>query len=447
VIAPAEVRYARASGDVDIAYTVFGEGAFDLVVAAGFVTHLDLEWKFPWFQGLRALGRGCRILVFDKRGTGLSDRSLGFGSLEERSDDIRAVMDAARSERAVIYGVSEGGPMSLLFAATYPERTQALVLYGSGAKFAEGPGYPIGMSPERVAEFNELVTRGWGTGHAYGAFMQHPPDPAEAARLLAPFERSACTPQMVAEIFQRNIEIDVRPILPTISVPTLVMHCTRDPLVPVEVGRYLGEQIAGARYVEIDGDFHGSWRTTDMAKLGPPLLEFLGSVGLQESRPAPTRSLATILFTDIVGSTERAAGIGDHAWRELLDRHDGVAADVVAESDGRLVKTTGDGVLATFDGPSAAIEAARAIRDNVSALDIVIRAGVHTGEVELRGADVGGIGVHIGARIAALANPGEILVSRTVKDLVTGSDINLCERGTHPLKGVPDIWQLYGVDD
>ena len=224
------------------------------------------------------------------------------------------------------------------------------------------------------------------------------------------------------------------------------MHCNGDPLVPVEVGRYLGNQIAGARYVEFDGDFHGSWRTADMARLGPPLLEFLGSIGLQESRPAPTRALATILFTDIVGSTERAAGIGDHAWRELLDRHDGVAADAVAESEGRLVKTTGDGVLATFDGPSAAIEAAWAMRENVSAFDIVIRAGVHTGEVELRDADVGGIGVHIGARIAALAKPGEILVSRTVKDLVTGSDINLCDRGTHTLKGIPDTWQLYGVD-
>jgi class 3 adenylate cyclase/pimeloyl-ACP methyl ester carboxylesterase len=446
VTAPAEVRYARASGDVDIAYTLFGEGAFDLLVAAGFVTHLDLEWRFPWFQGLRAMGRLCRVLVFDKRGTGLSDRSLGFGSLEERSDDIRAVLDAAESERAVIYGVSEGGPLALLFAAAYPEQTQALVLYGTGAKFAQDPGYPIGYSPERVAVFNRMVTRRWGTGQAYGAFMQHPSDPAEAARALAEFERSACTPQMVAQIFERNMEIDVRPILPTISVPTLVMHCNRDPLVPVELGRYLGEHIAGASYVEIDGDFHGSWRTTDMAKLGPPLLAFLGSVGLEKSRPATTRSLATILFTDIVGSTERAAQIGDRAWRELLDRHDVAAAGAVSECGGRLVKTTGDGLLATFDGPSAGIEAARSIRDNSDAIDIVVRAGVHTGEVELRDADVGGIGVHIGARIAALASPGEILVSRTVKDLVTGSDIKLRERGTHSLKGIPDMWQLYAVD-
>jgi class 3 adenylate cyclase/pimeloyl-ACP methyl ester carboxylesterase len=445
VTAPGEIRYARASGDVDIAYTVFGEGPFDLVAAPGFVTHLDLEWRFPWFQGLRLLGQMCRVLVFDKRGTGLSDRSLGFGSLEERSDDIRAVMDAAGSERAVVYGISEGGPMALLFAAAYPERAQALVLYGSGAKFTQASEYPIGLSQEQVDAFRELFTQ-WGTGHAYGAFIQHHPDPAEAARFLAQFERSACTPQMGLEILQRNLEIDVRPILPTISVPTLVMHCSGDPLVDVEVGRYLGEHIPDARYVEVDGDFHASWRTTDMAKLGPPLLEFLGSLGVGEPRPATSRALATILFTDIVGSTERAAQIGDQAWHELLDKHDAIAAEAVAESAGRLVKTTGDGLLATFDGPSTGIEAARAMRDNLTAFDVAIRAGVHTGEVELRDGDVGGIGVHIGARIAALASPGEILVSRTVKDLVTGSEIRLRNRGAHTLKGVPDTWQVYAVD-
>lgn len=444
--APGEIRYARASGDVDIAYTVFGEGPFDLVVAPGFVTHLDLEWRFPWFQGLRLLGQMCRVLVFDKRGTGLSDRSLGFGSLEERSDDIRAVMDAAGSERAVVYGISEGGPMALLFAAAYPERAQALVLYGAGARFARASDYRIGFSQEEADAFTGLFTRQWGTGHAYGAFIQHPPDEDEAVRFLAQFERSACTPQMAVQILQRNFEIDVRPILPTISAPTLVMHCSGDPLVPVAVGRYLGEHIPGARYVEVDGDFHGSWRTTDMAKLGPPLLEFLGSAGLGEPRPAASRALATILFTDIVGSTERAAQIGDQAWHELLDKHDAIAAEAVAESAGRLVKTTGDGLLATFDGPSTGIEAARAMRDNLTAFDVAIRAGVHTGEVELRDGDVGGIGVHIGARIAALASPGEILVSRTVKDLVTGSEIRLGNRGAHTLKGVPDTWQVYAVD-
>jgi len=447
VTAPAEVRYARASGDVDIAYTVFGEGPFDLVVAMGFVTHLDLEWDFPWFQAIRSLARACRVLVFDKRGTGLSDRSLGYGSLEERSDDIRAVMDAAGSQRAVIYGISEAGPMALLFAATYPDRVHALVLYGAWARAAQAPGYPIGFSPKRIANFIDLMAREWGSGRAFGGVhIQHVPDEAEATRFLAQFERNASTPQMVTQIERRNFEIDVRPILPAISVPTLVMHCAKDPLVPVEAGRYLAEHIPDARYVEIDGDFHGSWRIEDMAKLAPPLIGFLGSIGFEEPPPPATRALATILFTDIVGSTERAAQMGDHAWREMLDKHDVTAAERVAEAGGRLVKTTGDGLLATFDRPSAGIEAARAIRNSVAACDIEIRAGVHTGEVELRGGDVGGIGVHIGARIATLAGPGEILVSRTVKDLVTGSGILLQDRGTHTLKGVPGTWQVYAVD-
>lgn len=443
--APAEVRYARASGDVDIAYTVFGEGPFDLVMAMGFVTHLDLEWQFPWFQGLRALGGACRVLLFDKRGTGLSDRSLGYGSLEERTDDIRAVMDAAGSRRAVIYGISESGPMAVLFAATYPERVQALVLYGTFARVIQAPDYPIGASPEEVDPFIDFMTQEWGTGRAFGYHIQHAPDPIESARKLAEFERNACTPQMVAQIERRNFEIDVRPILPTIAVPSLVLHCSRDPVVPAELGRYIAEQIPGARYVEIDGDFHGSWRAEDLAKLNPPFLEFLASVGLEEPRIPATRVLATVVFTDIVGSTQRAAQMGDRAWRELLDKHDAIARQRVAELGGRVVKRTGDGMLATFPGPSSGIEAAEAIRDSVDAFDLEIRAGVHTGEVELRDDDVGGIGVHIAARIAALAQTGEILVSRTVKDLITGSGLSLDERGSHELKGVPDTWQLYSV--
>jgi class 3 adenylate cyclase/alpha-beta hydrolase superfamily lysophospholipase len=444
VTAPADVRYTRASGDVDIAYTVFGEGPFDLVVAMGFVTHLDLEWQFPWFEGIRALGQGCRVLVFDKRGTGLSDRTLGYGSLEERSDDIRAVMDAAGSQRAVIYGISESGPMALLFAATYPERVQALILYGTGARPVQAPDYPIGYPSDWPEIFTERMVRDWGTGRAYGSHIQHPPDLTAATQFLAQFERNACTPQMVGEIERRNFEMDVRPILSTITVPTLVMHCTRDPLVPVELGRYLGANIPGARYVEIDGDFHASWRTGDIVKLGPPMLEFLAAVGF-EGRAA-SRALATILFTDIVGSTEHAAQLGDRRWRELLDRHDAAASERIAECGGHLVKTTGDGLLATFDRPSAAIEAARAIRDRAATLNVEIRAGVHTGEVELRDRDIGGVGVHIGARITNLAGPSEILVSRTVKDLVTGSGIVMHDRGSHTLKGVPDTWQVFEVE-
>jgi class 3 adenylate cyclase len=356
-------------------------------------------------------------------------------------------MNAAGSQRAVIYGISEAGPMALLFAATYPDRVQALVLYGTGARPCQAPGYPIGFSRAWADAFIDLMAREWGTGRAYRAHIQHVPDSAEATRFLAQFERSACTPQMVAQIEQRNFEIDVRSILPTISAPTLVMHCTKDPLVPVELGRFLGEHIPGARYVEIDGDFHGSWRTEDMAKLGPPSFEFLGSLGFEQPPPPATRVLATVLFTDIVGSTERAAALGDRVWRAALDKHDAMVAERVAEAGGRLIKTTGDGVLATFVGPSAGIDAARAIRDRVRVLDVEVRAGVHTGEVELRNGDVGGIGVHIAARIATLAGAGEIFVSRTVKDLVTGSGIALHDRGTHSLKGVPDAWQVYAVDD
>jgi pimeloyl-ACP methyl ester carboxylesterase len=428
--APAGVRYARASGDVDIAYTVFGEGPFDVVFTMGFVTHLDLEWTLPWFQDIRSLGRVCRVLVFDKRGTGLSDRTLGYGSLEERTDDIRAVMDAAGSQRAVIYGISEAGPMALLFAATYPDRVQGLVLYGTFARFSQAPGYALGSSPEEADAFIDFVTREWGTGRAFGFHIQNAPDPAENERFLAQFERNACTPQMVAQIEQRNFEIDVRSILPTISAPTLVMHCAADPVVPVELGRYVGEHIPGARYVEIDGDFHASWRAEDRAKLEPPFIEFLGSIGFEEPPRPATRVLATVLFTDIVGSTERAAEMGDRVWRATLDKHDAMVAERVAAAGGRLVKTTGDGVLATFVGPSAGIDAARAIRDRVRAFDVEVRAGVHTGEVELRDGDIGGIGVHIAARIATLAGAGEIFVSRTVKDLVTGSGLVLQDRGT-----------------
>jgi class 3 adenylate cyclase/alpha-beta hydrolase superfamily lysophospholipase len=446
VTAPGEVRYARAAGGVDIAYTVFGEGALDVVVAFGFVTHLDLEWRFPWFQQLQVLAAACRIIVFDKRGTGLSDRSLGYGSLEERSDDIRAVMDAAGSRRAVVFGVSEAGPMALLFAATYPDRAQALILYGAGARALAAPDYPIGFSREWANTFIAMMKRDWGSGRAYGAHIQHPADAIEATRFLAQYERSSCTPQVVEEIERRNFEIDVRAILPTISVPTLVMHCARDPLVPVEFGRYLGDHIPSARYVEVDGDFHGSWRSEDLAKLALPMFEFLGALGLEEQRLPASRALATILFIDIVGSTTLAAEMGDRAWTELLDKHDAMRGEVVTECGGRIVQTSGDGFLATFGGPSPAIDAARAIRARAAGLDLEIRAGVHTGEIEIRGADVGGIGVHIGARIAALAQPDEILVSRTVKDLINGSGIDLVDRGSHALKGVPDEWQVYAVE-
>lgn len=437
------VRYAR-SGDIDIAYEVIGEGQMDLVFVSGFISHLDLNWEFPWFNRLFLMDGFARVVAFDKRGTGLSDRSLGFGSIAERTDDIRAVMDAAGIERAALWGVSEGGPLSLLFAATYPDRVSHLLIYGSGARFTWAPDYPIGFQPDQAELILEFMRENWGTGRVYGMFVQHPPDPELATRMLARFERNACTPQMVAEIMRSNGEIDIRSILPTISVPTLVLHNARDPLVSVQHGRYLAEHIPGARYIEGNGDFHGSWREEDMLWVRTAIAEFLGRP--QNEPTTLNRVLATVLFTDIVHSTERTAALGDYEWRGVMDRHDRIARGEVERFRGRLVNTTGDGLLATFDSPARGLQCAEAIQKGIGSLGIDIRAGLHTGEVELRGSDITGLGVVIARRICDLAGDGELLTSRTVKDLVTGSGINFAGRGNHSLKGVPDEWQLYAVE-
>jgi class 3 adenylate cyclase/pimeloyl-ACP methyl ester carboxylesterase len=451
--APGDIHYARTSDGIDIAYTVFGEGP-DLLIAPGFVSHMDLMWDLPPFEVMRGFGEHFRVIVFDKRGTGLSDRSLGFGSLEDRTEDIRAVLDAVGSCEAILYGISEGGPMTLYFTASHPERVRALVLYGTYA--CCDPSLPLPLMTELGAapeygdreEFVARMERGWGKGLAYQLFISHPPDPVAAQRVLARYERSACTPQMSGEIMQRNLEIDVTPVLAVIAVPTLVLHCNRDPVLRVEYGRSLASQITGAKYVEIDGDFHGSWRREDYEKLGPPVAAFLSEVLGQGASLAPSvaeRELATVLFTDIVASTERAAEVGDAAWHTMLDQHEQSAAELIAAAGGRLVKTTGDGLLATFPGPSRAVATGRALQDTALALGVSLRAGLHTGEIERRGDDVGGIGVHIAARVAALAESGQILVTRTVRDLTVGSQLEFEERGTHTLKGVPDAWQLFAV--
>lgn len=451
---PGDIHYARTSDGIDIAYTVFGDGP-DLLVAPGFVTHLDLIWDLPPFQGIQALGKRFRVIVLDKRGTGLSDRSLGFGSVEDRTEDVRAVLDAVESERAILYGISEGGPLSVYFAASQPGRVQALILFGTFACFAGAPfdailasaaaeGLVVSSLPEFIAELERV----WGRGIAYQIFLSHPPDREAARRALARYERSACTPQMCREIMEANFQIDVRHFLPVVSVPTLVMHCSGDPVVPVEHGRELARGIPGAEYVEIDGDFHGSWRSDDMAKLAPPTAKFLGRV-LGEERssvtPALERELATVLFTDIASSTERASELGDAEWKSLLDRHERASAEAIARNAGRLIETTGDGLLATFTGPSQAIGAARAVQEAALPLGVRVRAGVHTGEVERRGERIGGIGVHIAARVMAEAGAGEILASRTVRDLAIGSQLVFEGRGTHQLKGVSEPWELFSV--
>jgi len=444
--APAEVRYARTTDGIDIAYTAFGEGP-DLLMAMGFVTHLDLMWDFPWHAGILGFASDHRVIVFDKRGTGLSDRSLGFGSLEDRARDIDAVLDAVRSESAILYGISEGGPMSVVFAASQPERVRGLIIYGSMARSIRAPDYPFGLSKENADAVLGRVEHVWGTGRGYEAFVQHPPDIEGARRALAVYERGACTPQMARQILQRNVEIDIRELLPAVTQPTLVIHCDADPLIPVEMGRYIADNIPNARFVEIEGDFHGSWRPADWVHIGSVVRAFLAELDGFSRSPRADRVLATVLFTDIVGSTERAADLGDAAWRALLDRHDAAVTEQVGRFDGRLVKMTGDGMLASFEGPSRAVLCARALHGIATTLGFPIRAGVHTGEVEVRGTDLGGIGVHIAARVAALADAGEVLATRTVRELTAGSGLEFAERGRHELKGVPDEWDLFALVD
>ncbi len=434
-----DVRYAH-SGDIDLAYEVVGNGPVDLVYVSGFVSHLDLNAEIPLFRGLRRdLSAFARTIFFDKRGTGLSDRSLGFGSLAERMDDIRAVMDAAGVDRACLYGVSEGGPLAVLFAATYPDRVSKLALYGTFACGKHEVDYPLGATDEGVEVITEMVGGSWGTGHVMRYFLQETPD--EAVPILARFERNACTPHMAEQIMRSNFAIDIRSVLPTINVPTLITHNLLDPVVDVEHGRYFAEHIPAARFVELPGSYHGRWPETDLPE---ELRHFLQG---DAAPPAPDidRVLSTVLFTDIVGSTARTASIGDQRWRELLDRHDSASVAEVERFGGRVIKTTGDGFLATFESPARGIQCATAIRSSVKILGLDVRAGIHTGEVERRGDDIAGMGVVVARRICDTAGGGEVLASRTVKDLVLGSSITFSDRGTHALKGVPDDWQLFAV--
>ncbi len=433
-----DIRYARCVGGIDIAYKVMGDGPVDIVFVPGFVSHLDLLDDIPFYcNPVDDMARFARVVTFDKRGTGLSDRSLGFGSFADRMDDIRAVMDAAGIERAALYGISEGGPLAILFAATYPDRVTKLCLYGTFARASYDSDYPVGVPWEAAEAVATYLAEDWGTGKGLNLVVQN--IPPEAAPIVARYERNACTPRMVAEIMRSNIEIDVRSALPAISVPTLVLHAQGDPVVPVELGRWLAEHIPSAEFVEIPGAFHGDWNTEG---LFPEAAAFLAG---DAPSSATNRMLATVLFTDIVSSTETDVRVGDHRWRELLDRHDDVAKRRIARHRGRLVKTTGDGLLATFDGPARAITCAQEIALGAKPLGLDIRAGLHTGEVELRGDDITGLGVVIARRVCDLAARDELLASRTVKDLVIGSGISFADRGVHALKGVPDDWQLYAV--
>jgi class 3 adenylate cyclase len=438
-------QYAR-SGDLFIAYQVFGEGPFDLVFAPGWMSHVEQNWEWPDYERfLKRLAGFCRVIPFDRRGTGLSDRITVLATFEEMMDDIRAVMDAVGSERAALFGGVEGGAQAAVFAATHPDRTSALIFGGAFAKRTWAPDYPWAPPPEAHQMVLEAYEKRWGRDTIGLSLIAPDLQGQERERFgqwLGRAQRYGVSPGAAIAWYRMTTQIDVRHVLPAIHVPTLVLHRVGDRAVDIGNARYLAEHIAGARLVELPGSNHFPF-IGDVDRMGDEIEEFLtGSRRVTEA----DRILATVLFTDIVGSTQRAADLGDRRWREVLDAHDAAVRRELERHRGREVKTTGDGVLATFDGPARAIRCAVGMSEAMRPLGIDIRAGLHTGECEVRGEDVGGIAVHIGARVASLAAPGEVLVSSTVKDLVIGSEIRFADRGAHPLKGVPGEWRLYAVE-
>jgi class 3 adenylate cyclase len=438
-----ETGYTK-SGSLNIAYQVVGDGPLDLVYVAGWISNVELAWEEPTYaRFLRRLASFSRLITFDKRGTGLSDPVPlnALPTLEERMDDLRAVLEAVGSERAALFGHSEGGNMSVLFAAAHPERTVALVTFGIFAKRIWSPDYPWAPTPEAREQAIEQLERDWGA-HMDLAELAPSADGAFKRRLATYLRRSA-SPGAAVALLRMNTEIDTRAVLPTIRVPTLVIHRTGDLDANVEEGRWIASQIPGARFVELAGADHLPW-VGDQDAVLDEVQEFL--TGVRPS-PEPDRVLATVLFTDIVASTERASELGDRRWRELLEQHHAVVRRQLERYQGQEVDTAGDGFLATFDGPARAIRCARAIGGALRELGLDVRAGLHTGECELLGEKVAGVAVHTGARVAAHAQPGEVLVSQTVKDLVAGSGIEFEERGTHVLKGVPGEWRLYAVSN
>ena len=436
-----KTRYTK-SADVHIAYQVTGDGSRDLVYLPGIFAHTELQWEEPSYaRFLRRLGSFSRLITLDMRGSGLSDRSAQLPLLEHQMDDVTAALDAVESDRAVLFGVSQSGPLAALYAATHPQRTEALILYGSYASTAARPDYPWGRSAAWLKEYYEALDSRWGEGALLRDFAPSRLNDDAFRQWWSRFERYSSAPGDAVAFAQAHSEDDVRNVLSAIAVPTLVIQRDSDSYREVGHGRYLASHIPGARYVEVPGADHLPY-VGDQDAIVDEIEEFLTGV-----RPGaePLRVLVTVLFTDIVGSTEMVADVGDREWRNVMDAHRGIAEQILERYRGRLIKTTGDGLLATFDGPARAIRCAAEMRDSVKEIGLHIRAGLHTGEVELLDDDIGGIGVHIAARVSALAASDEILVSRTVKDLVAGSGIEFEDRGTHALKGVPDEWQLLAV--
>jgi class 3 adenylate cyclase len=439
-----ETRYATR-GDIHLAYQVTGQGALDLVLVSVWFSHLEARWEIPGFAHmLDRLGSFCRVISFDKYGIGLSDPAPPGDPppLEDWMDDVRAVMDAVGIDQAALLGAADGGMMAALFAATYPERVSALVLANSSARLSQGPDFPYGIPESTQETLIAMTEQAWGEPTLMLATNPSLAEDAEGQRAWARFLRLAASPATAGDVLRTLFQIDVRAALPSIQAPTLVLHRRDNALVSSESGRYLAEHIAGARFVELPGADYGLG-LGDVDEMVDEVEEFLTGA---RAGSDPDRMLATVLLTDIVGSTEQAAALGDRRWKELLEMHNRVSGRQLSRYQGHLVNTTGDGLVATFDGPARAIRSALAIRDAVRGLGLEIRAGLHTGEVERLDGDIGGLGVHIAARVMALSAPGSVTVSRTVKDLAVGSGFEFTDAGVHQLKGVPEPWQLYTVD-
>ena len=436
-----EIRYAK-SGDVHIAYQVFGNGPGTIIIIPGFISHIEHSWDSPdQARWLNHLARRAQVVIFDKRGTGLSDRLGQLPNLDQRMDDARAVMDAAGIERAAIVGVSEGGSLAVLFAASHPERCSALILYGAFARFSDW--FP---TKQKFDGFLNYVETAWGTGKSVAAFAPSKKGDAEFQRWWGRFERLGGSPSAVINLMRMNSEINIDNILPSILVPTLVLHRTEDPTVSIQAGRFLAAHIPHAKFVELDGPDHIYWLGDNALQIADLVVNFITQPGTEtHSTAGSRRMLATVLFTDIVDSTLQAREMGDKAWRELLQAHDATVRREMARFRGSEVKSLGDGFLILFDGPARAIHCAQATTEAMAPLGIKVRVGLHTGEVERTEADVLGIAVHLAARIMGTASAGEVVISRTVKDLVAGSGIAFDDAGEHSLKGIEEKWQLFKV--
>lgn len=436
-------QYADAGGR-SLAYQVVGDGPVDLVVSPGFVSHLDLNWGVPAIaRFIKRLASFSRLIVYDKAGTGLSDPPPSTPTIEDRTADLLRVIDAAGADKPALFGISEGGPTAILLAATHPERVSRLVIYGSFPKGMPSDDYLPQYQEQFEGKMHPIHGAvNWGDGSGLALMSPTIASSESLRRLAGTYERAAASPAMVRMILDAVRQIDIREVLPTIKLPTLVLH-RRGDIFPVEGARDMAERIEGARLVELAGSDHAPWYEDSDSVLD----EVEKFVTGHRASLEPDRSLATILFTDIVDSTRMAAESGDAEWRELLDNHDALVERTVPEFGGRAVKSLGDGHLSVFPGPAAAIRCAAELNDAVRELGIELRAGVHTGECEIRGDDIGGIAVHIGARVGARAQAGEVLVSGTVRDLTVGSNLEFSDRGEHELKGVPGTWRVFSVVD